>query len=66
MTQNVQTRAKGQSPTLTLTQRVPADWHRDRPAYEGDPFMDWESGPEPPREPRMVLAEGSATRKVHH
>ncbi|MGE5674758.1 MAG: hypothetical protein ACM3XM_12955 [Mycobacterium leprae] len=36
--------------TLSLRQPAPADWHRDRPAFAGDPFMDWENSPEPPRE----------------
>ncbi len=35
---------------LTLRQMVPPDWHRDRPAFPGDPYMDWESQPEPPGE----------------
>lgn len=42
---------------LSLRQTVPADWHRDQPAFAGDPFMDWESQPEPPRESRWPLVE---------
>lgn len=37
-------------PPLSLKQAVPSDWHRDPPAFAGDPFMDWESAPEPPQE----------------
>lgn len=37
--------------SLTLRQLMPNDWHNDRPAFAGDPFMDWESGPEPPPKP---------------
>lgn len=51
------------APTLSLGPTVPADWHDDRPAFAGDPFMDWESRPEPPREPRWVLVEASRTQK---
>ena len=36
---------------LSLLRSVPPDWQYDRPAYAGDPFMDWESQPEPPRDP---------------
>ncbi|MDB4896448.1 MAG: hypothetical protein JWN15_2710 [Firmicutes bacterium] len=42
---------------LTLRQTVPADWHRDQPAFAGDPFMDWESLPEPPKSARWTLVE---------
>lgn len=35
---------------LTLREIARGDWHNDRPAYTGDPFMDWESEPEPPSE----------------
>lgn len=44
---------------LTLRQTVPADWHRDQPAFAGDPFMDWESQPEPPKPARWTLVESS-------
>ncbi|HYG56468.1 MAG TPA: hypothetical protein VD902_00075 [Symbiobacteriaceae bacterium] len=52
--------------TLSLSQRAPADWHHDRPAFAGDPYMDWESGPEPPKEPRWSLGEGSGRTMVRH
>lgn len=44
-------------PPLSLRETVPQDWHHDRPAFAGDPFMDWESRPEPPIEPNLRLAE---------
>lgn len=39
---------------LSLRQLVPAGWHEDRPAFPGDPYFDWESGPEVPRSPREL------------
>lgn len=42
---------------LTLRHPAPAEWRRDLPAYAGDPDMDWESRPEPPMEPRLILTE---------
>jgi hypothetical protein len=50
-------------PVLSLERAVPADWHDDRPAYAGDPDMDWEHRPEPPAEPRWVLAETNGPQK---
>lgn len=44
--------ARRSVPSLSLRQTVPADWHDDRPAYAGDPDMDWENKPEPPAEPK--------------
>jgi hypothetical protein len=41
---------------LSLQEMAPADWHHDRPAFAGDPFMDWESQPEPSKEERWSLA----------
>ena len=46
------------SGTLSLRQGAPPDWHRDVPAFEGDPYMDWESTPEQPVERRLTLTEG--------
>lgn len=43
----------GPSP-ISLKQTAPADWLHDRPAYPGDPFMDWENTPEPPKEYRWI------------
>ena len=71
MTQNVLTqrsstpmvpRLKRQAPDLSLRQSVPSDWHHDRPAYAGDPDMDWINLPEPPREPNWGLRENRASR----
>lgn len=42
---------------ISLRQTAPTDWHHDRPAFAGDPLMDWESTPEPPPEPRWTLTE---------
>jgi hypothetical protein len=50
-------------PPLSLGRSVPAGWHDDRPAYAGDPDMDWESKPEPPAEPRWDLAEPGRPHK---
>lgn len=50
--------SRSQRPSpLSLRQPAPADWLHDRPAYSGDPFMDWESGPEPPKELRWTFTE---------
>ena len=66
MTQNVATQrlatrmvppVTGPAPALSLRQPAPSDWHRDRPAYAGDPDMDWTNLPEPPREARWGLRE---------
>lgn len=43
-------KARNAPTPLTLLRTVPSDWQYDRPAYAGDPFMDWESQPEPPRD----------------
>ncbi|HEY3367999.1 MAG TPA: hypothetical protein VGK74_23305 [Symbiobacteriaceae bacterium] len=40
---------------LSLQKAVPMDWHRDPPAFAGDPYMDWESVPEPPHESNWGL-----------
>ncbi|HWI63411.1 MAG TPA: hypothetical protein VNT75_16360 [Symbiobacteriaceae bacterium] len=48
---------KGMAPALSLRQPAPPDWHSDRPAYAGDPDMDWINLPEPPREARWGLRE---------
>jgi hypothetical protein len=50
---------------LTLRQSAPAEWRRDLPAYAGDPYMDWESRPEPPNEPRMILTEAKPRTHWH-
>lgn len=64
MTQNMETQRsatrmvpdlKGSAPLLSLREPVPSDWHHDRPAYAGDPDMDWINLPEAPREPRWGL-----------
>lgn len=60
MTQNVPVMRP--APPLSLRQAAPADWHHDRPAYAGDPDMDWENRPEPPREPRWGLVETKRKR----
>ncbi|HWI52528.1 MAG TPA: hypothetical protein VNT01_10360 [Symbiobacteriaceae bacterium] len=52
---------KGGVPALSLREPVPSDWHHDRPAYAGDPDMDWVSLPEPPREERWGLKEHPKT-----
>lgn len=39
---------------LSLRQLIPAGWREERPAFAGDPFFDWESQPEPPRERRLL------------
>ncbi|MDF2630162.1 MAG: hypothetical protein K0R39_3993 [Symbiobacteriaceae bacterium] len=49
-------------PALSLRQAIPSDWHHDRPAYAGDPDMDWINLPEPPREPRWGLKENQAQK----
>lgn len=54
---------KRRIPPLSLRQPAPPDWHHDRPAYAGDPFMDWESGPEPPKETRWILSERRASSR---
>lgn len=49
---------EGKRPSpISLRHLAPAEWRRDLPAFPGDPFMDWESRPEPPREPRWMLVE---------
>lgn len=48
---------KGAAPALSLREPVPSDWRHDRPAYAGDPDMDWISLPEAPRELRWGLKE---------
>lgn len=54
------------SSPLSLRHLVPAGWHEDRPAFTGDPFFDWESAPEPPRNLRELRMEpprvGRSTR----
>lgn len=56
--------AKGQTPPrklgspLSLRQLVPAGWREERPAFAGDPYFDWESKPEPPRELRLAESPG--------
>lgn len=45
--------------SLSLRQTVPTDWHHDRPAFAGDPYMDWESQPDPPVESRWGRALAS-------
>jgi len=66
MTQNVATQRsatrmvphrKGRAPALSLREPVPSDWQHDRPAYAGDPDMDWVSLPEQPRDVRWGLKE---------
>lgn len=47
----------GQAPALSLREPVPSDWHHDRPAYAGDPDMDWINLPEAPREANWGLPE---------
>lgn len=42
---------------LTLRQPAPRDWHHDRPAFAGDPYMDWESEPERPKDYHWSHAE---------
>lgn len=43
---------------LSLTQPAPPPWHDERPAFQGDPFMDWVSEPEePPKGPFDSLDE---------
>jgi hypothetical protein len=69
MTQNVGlmrggTPSRATAPSLSLRQPAPADWHHDRPAFAGDPYMDWESEPEPPREPGWgTKTTGGATKQ---
>lgn len=62
MTRNKSAGVQRATGTLNLHQGAPPDWHRDLPAFAGDPYMDWESKPEQPSEPRLSLTEARDRR----
>jgi|GEM_PF-6333578 len=61
---NADASLQARRPVALSLRAVPADWHHDRPAYAGDPYMDWESSPEAPQEPRWTkrLIESGPTQ----
>jgi hypothetical protein len=54
---------QGSSP-LSLSRIASPDWQNDRPAFAGDPLMDWESEPEQPPASPFELASSDARQKA--